>query len=127
MTRNTIADPSAAPLGREPRFLGTDHIEVSYLGPNDHQLYRTEAWHLTDGQRVVVVSSNGGTSLVNAAELIAEAVERRWGGVGKPLVIVEDWHPGTAFGARFAIAAGAGGHEPFDHEEWEQRGLALPH
>ena len=69
---------------------------------------------------------NGGTSLVNAAEVIAEAVERRWSGTGRPLAIVEDWHPRTAVGARFVLAAGGGGHIPFDRDEWVERGLVLP-
>lgn len=133
MNTQTIADPAASPRGREPRFLGIDHITPHYLGPNDRQHYRTEAWDLADGTRVVIVSENGGTSLNNAQSKIAAAITERWGeGAGLVPTIIEDW--GDLLdrfdffpGARFITAAVEGGQAlPVDLAAWAARGLVLP-
>lgn len=75
-TSPTIADLTKAPLGKEPRLLGMDYIEPRQL-PSANQRYRTEAWRLNNGELVVIVSDNGGTSLMNGSERIADAIDAR--------------------------------------------------
>lgn len=127
-TPPTIADPTKAPLGKEPRLLGVDYIEPTRQAfPN--QRYRTEAWRLNNGDLVVIVSDNGGTSLMNASEGIAEAIEQRWyESPGTPPVIVEDWSEDKPFGdgRRFVISTKNGGNRVFDFDEWDAAGLVLP-
>lgn len=122
-----IVDPTAAPRGRMPHHLGVDYVTLESLGG---QRYRTEACVLTNGTTVVIVTDNGGTSLMNASNAIAQAVDARWGPHSSGLiVIVEEWDPpfGGAGGAeRFLISDRAGGNFPFDFEEWDRRGLVLP-
>lgn len=127
-TTITIVDPTKAPLGKEPRLLGVDHIEPDLqMFPN--QRYRTEAWRLSNGELVVIVSDNGGTSLMNASEAIAAAVDARWyESPGTPAIIVEDWSEQKPFSdnQRFVISTQNGGNRTFDFNEWDSLGLALP-
>ncbi len=64
----TIVDPSHAPLGRRPELLSVEYLSLAFVNP---QRYRCEAWHLTNGAAVVIVTDNGGTSLMNASEKVA--------------------------------------------------------
>lgn len=125
----TIADPAEARIGLEPKLLGIDHI-VPDTGHVPHQRYRTEAWQLNNGDRVVIVSANGGTSLMNASEEIAAAVDLRWGEktTGPAVTIIEDWAtPGGYAGiARFRVSNREGGSSTFNHDEWDAAGLVLP-
>ncbi|WP_242086495.1 hypothetical protein, partial [Microbacterium lacticum] len=63
-------DANDAPQGRRPIFLGADYVATAHNGR-----YYTEAWSLTDGETVVIVRENGGTSLMNASERIAAAID----------------------------------------------------
>lgn len=121
----TIIDPRQAPLGREPMLLGIDWLtHERYPG----QRWRSEAWQLTNGETVVIVSDNGGTSLMNASEGIAEAVDARWRQPGGVPVIIEDWTAEQPFleGERFRVSARNGGSWEVDFNEWDDQGLVLP-
>lgn len=124
----TIVDPAKAPIGKEPRLLGVDHIEPE-LDSFRHQRYRTEAWKLNNGETVVIVSDNGGTSLMNASEGIAVAINDRWHELSAPFpIIIEDWSEETPYGTgeRFRISDRDGGSESFDFDKWDRVGLVLP-
>lgn len=120
----TIVDPSKAPHGRRPQLLGVEYLRLAYV---HEQYYRCEAWHLTDGGVVVIVTDNGGTSLMNASEKVSEMVRDRW--PNPLLTIVEDWvEPFHAHDpeSRFVISNEKGGNLPLDRAEWAARGLVLP-
>ncbi len=115
-------DANDAPQGRRPVFLGADYVSTPHNGR-----YYTEAWSLTDGELVVIVRENGGTSLMNASERIAEAIDKRWYTSGIPIRIIEDWGTDrTALGHRFVESSREGGHWALDFDEWDSRGLVLP-
>lgn len=115
-------DANDAPHGRRPVFLGADYISLPHIGR-----YYTEAWSLTDGETVVIVRENGGMSLINASDRIAEAIDSRWYKGGPPIRIIEDWGPEpTAMGHRFVESSRTGGHWALDFDEWDSRGLVLP-
>lgn len=122
---NTIVDPSQAPTGREPLLLGVEFITPKDL--HGKQRYRTEAWRLTNGELVVIVTDNGGTSLMNASEKIAAAIKKHWAERGEPVTIVEDWTAERPFldEDRFRISAENGGNWPLDRAEWKAKGLPL--
>jgi len=119
-----IVDASRAPYGRRPQLLGVEYLSLTYVQP---QRYRCEAWHLTDGALAVIVTDNGGTSLMNGSEKISEMVRKRW--PAPDLTIIEDWiepffhdEPST----RFRISNERGGNRAVDFDAWDARGLALP-
>lgn len=119
-----IVDESKAPLGRRPKLLGIEYLRLESRGGK--QRYRCEAWQLTTGRKAVIVTDNGGTSLVNASEGIAKMVRDRWPG---ELTIIEDWTADPEYnitGHRFHVSTEDGGQLPFDHDAWDQRGLVLP-
>lgn len=120
----TIVNPHRAPLGREPDFVGVVRLRPEPLG----QHYRAEAWRLSDGQLVVIVSDNGGTSLLIASELIAKAVDQQWPGDKGCAVIIEDWSEDRKFldEHRFMQSSRNGGHWVVDLDKWAERGLCLP-
>lgn len=122
---NTIANPSQAPTGREPLLLGVEFITPKNM--HGEQRYRTEAWRLNNGELVVIVSDNGGTSLMNASETIAAAIKEQWAVRGEPVTIVEDWAPESLSSGqdRFCISSQNGGNWPLDREEWKAKGLPL--
>lgn len=122
----TLADPSRATLGRRPELLGVEFLRPDVRGPYGGQRYRTEAWELANGDRVVIVSDNGGTSLMNNSENIARAVDTRWANPGRSPIIVEEWDPPTIVGHRFVVSDRAGGHRPVDFDELDASGLVLP-
>lgn len=122
----TLVDPSRATLGRKPTLLGVDFLQPNAGGPFSEQRYRTEAWQLTNGDRVVIVSDNGGTSLMNNSENIADAIDARWSPGGRKPIIIEEWDPPTVMGHRFVVSNRAGGHLPVDFEGLARSGIVLP-
>ncbi|MBD5788343.1 hypothetical protein IF650_19460 [Cellulosimicrobium terreum] len=66
----TIVDPARRPTDAGLRALGVEYLRVTYV---HEQRYRCEAWHLTDGEVVVIVTENGGASLITAPRRC-----RRW-------------------------------------------------
>lgn len=116
-----ILEVSRAPRGRTPLLLGIDYITVKLNGV---QRYRTEAWQLTSGDVCVIVSENGGTSLLNAQKSIAAAVDKRWS-TGEPVRIFEDWYPDVQSG-RFFESSGRGGHGAVDFAALDREGFPLP-
>ena len=128
MRHETIADPTLAPLGREPELVAIDSIYPEGL-PSSGQFYRVELWSLACGQSVAIVSDNHGTSLANASEAISKAIREKWNFVNDPkLTIVEDWGADRPFmdKYRFTISSENGGWRPYKHAEWEALGLFLP-
>lgn len=125
----TIVNPSLAPIGLEPKFLGIEFIEPTYHG---NERYRTEAWQLNNGSVVVIVSDNHGMSLMNASVSIATAIHERWDSIarGQSLTIIEDWTADPEFqydgDTRFVISAEDGGNRPLDFDMWDKSGIVLP-
>ncbi|WP_144794223.1 hypothetical protein [Microbacterium paludicola] len=122
----TIVDANRAALGRTPTLLGVEFLHPAVGGPFGDQSYRTEAWQLTNGDRVVIVSDNGGTSLMNISEHIATAIDTRWAKPGRPLMIIEEWNPPTVMGHRFVVSNRNGGHIRVDFDELDSVGIILP-
>ncbi|MFS0912340.1 hypothetical protein AB3M89_11140 [Microbacterium sp. 179-I 3D2 NHS] len=122
----TIVDPERGALGRRPRLLGVEFLAPALGGEFGRQRYRTEAWQLTNGDTVVIVSDNAGTSLMNISEHIAAAIDARWAGSGRRPIIIEDWDPPTATGRRFVVSNREGGHVPVDFDELDRAGIVLP-
>ncbi len=120
----TILEADRAPRGRAPHLVGIDYVTTTY--GSHEQRYRTEAWRLTDGDMFVIVSDNGGTSLMNASEKIADAVDQRWYQAGSPIRIIEDWTPPTMMGHRFVESSRTGGQLLIDFDELDARGFPLP-
>jgi len=119
-----IVDASRAPYGRRPQLLGVEYLTLTYI---ERQRYRCEAWHLTDGAVAVIVTDNGGTSLMNASEKVSEMVRKRW--PASDLTIFEDWIEPFITGepsTRFRIANEQGGNLAVDFDAWDARGLVLP-
>lgn len=121
----TIVDPSKAPHGRRPQLLGVEYLRLmTHIG---EQYYRCEAWHLVDGEVVVIVRDNGGTSLMNASSKVSQMVRDRW--PNPALTIVEDWVepfiPGDPK-SRFRISDEEGANEALDPAKWAARGLVVP-
>ncbi|MFS0895019.1 hypothetical protein [Microbacterium sp. 179-I 3D3 NHS] len=121
----TIVDPERGALGRRPRLLGVEFLAPALSGEFGRQRYRTEAWQLTNGDTVVIVSDNAGTSLMNISEHIAAAIDARWAGSGRRPIIIEDWDPPTATGRRFVVSNREGGHVPVDFDELDRAGIVL--
>lgn len=124
---DTIVDPAQAPLGREPEFVGKDHVTPKNVSAGAKQRYRTEAWRTSRGELVVIVTDNGGTSLMNASEKIAAAIKERWASEGEPVTIIEDWAERPPFSpGRFVESHQNGGHSNIDLAEWKAIGIPLP-
>lgn len=120
----TIVDPDKAPHGRRPQLLGVEYLPLMFV---HEQYYRCEAWHLTDGAAAVIVTDNGGTSLMNASEEISTMVRERW--PLADLTIVEDWIEPFLAGdplTRFRISTESGGGHDVEYDKWDARGLVLP-
>ncbi len=120
----TIVDPDKAPLGRRPQLLGVEYLSLTYV---HEQRYRCEAWHLTDGAAVVIVTDNGGTSLMNASEKVSVMVRARW--PLADLTIIEDWIEPFLTGeplTRFRISNERGSNRVVEYDAWEARGIVLP-
>lgn len=119
-----IVDPSSAPYARRPHLLGVEYLALDYFGI---QRYRCEGWQLTNGDTVVIVTDNGGTSLMNASEKIAAMLRERW--EVNVLTIIEDWiepyFPGEPL-TRFRVSDEHGGNTSVDYDKLEACGLVLP-
>ena len=120
----TLIDPSSAPRGKTPALLGIEYLEPKGLATSG-QGYLTEAWQLTNGSKVVIVTDNGGTSLMNASEKIAAMIDERWGGPYN-LTIIEEWDPPASGGKRFVESARNGGHWQVDRDSLAKKGIVLP-
>ncbi|MEK8229325.1 hypothetical protein NKG05_30620 [Oerskovia sp. M15] len=121
---HTIVDPSKAPHGRRPQLLGIEYLRLTYV---HEQYYRCEGWHLTDGAAAVIVTDNGGTSLMNASEKVSEMVRERW--PHPNLTIIEDWIQPFINGdptTRFRISNEKGSNSDVKYDNWDPRGLVLP-
>ncbi len=115
-----------SPLGRAPHLLGEpDYIT---LDKPERPRFRTEAWRLTNGDVVVIVTEGGGLSLANAVPNIAHVIEQRWNpsGTAASFTIIEDWGTDRFMGDRFRIMSGDGQSVEFDRFHWAPLGVVLP-
>lgn len=90
--------------------------------------YRTEAWRLTNGEIVVVVTEGGALSLANANPKIWDVIERRWDphGTAVSFVVIEDWGEAGYEGQRFRVMNRDGISDEFDFAHWSERGIVAP-
>lgn len=122
----TTLNPLTSPRWCMPQLLGIDYVASPTLRWGEHS--RTEAWELSNGEVIVIVSNPSPTSMIDGVCGVADAIAVRWARPGAKFTIIEDRGTNLPFTSnrRFVIAVGDGTVLPINEFEWGRKGLVLP-
>lgn len=124
-TNSAYVDFAKAPLSKKPKPLGAKYIiPFDVKGEHGSQRYYTECWILANGEHVVFVADNGGTSLMNGSERIAAAIDSVWG-ANAPVTIIEVWDPPYSDTDKYKRSGRHGGNYQINRVGYEAAGLFL--
>ncbi len=122
-----IVNADLAPQSRRPEPLGAP-VYLTLKG-HGQPSYRTEAWRLTDGTVVIVVSHGGGPDFPNVHPELRDKILDHWrpiAGSNNGIDIIDDWNTHRHGSAPFSRFTTDSGLHAADLDALDNRGVVLP-